>query len=129
MQPNTRLFDDQSVRTNLFQFTALIFTRLSEKYGGGTTLNELLLINYGFRCHFRGTPICVSNAAIDLGMSKSTVSRIISGMRAKGIVTETRHPTDGRRHIIRLASAFLERSDIDIEEYLSWCALPENALA
>lgn len=62
-------------------------------------------------------------------MSKSTVSRIITGMRAKGFVTESAHPTDGRRRVFTLVDAYLHRGDDDIQNFLDWCAKPENKLA
>ena len=120
---------NQTLRANFIQFAAMLFGRMSKKYGGGTTLNELLVLNYGFLCHSRGEAICVTNASRDLGMSKSTVSRIITGMRAKGFVTESPHPSDGRRRVIKLANAYLERGDDDIQRLLNWCARPENSLA
>jgi len=101
---------------------------MSDKYGGATTLNELVMLNYGFVCHARGNAICVTKAASDLDMPKSTVSRILTGMRAKGFVTEQVHPKDRRRRIFRLAETYLRRGDNDIRHFLEWCAEPENAL-
>lgn len=101
---------------------------MSEKYGDATTLNELVMLNYGFVCHARGDDIYVTSAASTLGMLKSTVSRILTGMRAKGFVTERIHPEDRRRRIFTLAGAYLNRGKNDIRELLEWCAKPENAL-
>ena len=101
---------------------------MSNKYGGATTLNELVMLNYGFVCHARGDAIYVTSAASTLGIPKSTVSRILTGMRAKGFVTERVHPEDGRRRIFKLAGDFLQRGKNDIRELLEWCAEPENAL-
>ena len=129
MQSVLHRCEEQTRRANLIQFAAMLFGRMSQKYGGATTLNELLIINYGFLCHSRGDAFCVTNTARDLGMSKSTVSRIITGMRANGFVTESPHPSDGRRRVVKLALAYLERGDYDIQRLLNWCAQPENSLA
>ncbi len=106
----------------------MLFNRMSEKYGGATTLNELVMLNYGFVCHVQGDAIYVTTAASDLGMPKSTVSRILTGMRAKGFVTEKAHATDRRRRIFSLAAAYLNTGDKGIRNFLDWCAKPENAL-
>jgi len=116
-------------RANLIQFVAMLFRRMNQKYGGGTTLNELVLLNYGFLCNSRGETLGVTKAAHDLGMSKSTVSRILTGMRAKGFVKELEHPTDGRRRVFTLADAYLHKGDDDIQIFLDWCAKDENRLA
>jgi len=120
---------EQMYRANLIKFAAMLFRRMNQKYGGGTTLNELVLLNYGFLCNSRGETLGVTKAANDLGMSKSTVSRIITGMRAKGFIKELEHPTDGRRRVFTLADAYLHRGDDDIQIFLDWCAQEENRLA
>ena len=117
------------LRSNLIRFAARLFNRMSDKYGGGTTLNELTLLNYGFVCNARGIDICVTQASTDLGIPKSTVSRILTGMRAKGFVSEEVHPSDRRRRVFKLADAYLDRGDTDIELLLDWCSKPGNRLS
>lgn len=119
---------NEELRCNLIQFASLLFNRMSEKYGGATTLNELKMLNYGFVCHANRVDISVTQAAKDLGIAKSTVSRILTDMRAKGFVTEESHPTDRRRRLFHLADAHLNRGDTDIRMLLDWCGRPENAL-
>ena len=119
---------EQSLQANLIRFASLLFNRMSEKYGGATTLNELVMLNYGFVCQSRGDAIYVTQAARDLHMPKSTVSRIFTGMRAKGFVSEQPHPNDRRRRIFRLAESYLDSGESDIRHFLDWCAKPENAL-
>ncbi len=106
----------------------MLFNKMSDKYGGATTLNELVVLHHGFVCHALGDSIAVTSAAKSLGMPKSTVSRILTGMRAKGFVTEQVHPEDRRRRVFRLAEAHLNRGSNDIRQLLEWCAEPENAL-
>jgi hypothetical protein len=117
------------LRSNLIQFAARLFNRMAEKYGGGTTLNELTLLNYGFVCHARGIDICVTQASTDLKMPKSTVSRILTGMRSKGFLSEEVHPSDRRRRVFKLADAYLNHGDTDIKKLLDWCSKPENRLS
>ena len=106
----------------------MLFNRMSDKYGGTTTLNELKMLNYGFVRFAQGKDISVTRAAEDLQMPKSTVSRILTDMRAKGFVTEEIHPSDGRRRVFRLAERHLEVGDTDIRNFLDWCSRPGNEL-
>ena len=129
MKRESSCSNEQMYRANLIKFAAMLFRRMNQKYGGGTTLNELVLLNYGFLCNSRGETLGVTKAARDLGMSKSTVSRILTGMRAKGFVKELEHPTDGRRRVFTLADAYLHKGDDDIQIFLDWCAKDENHLA
>ena len=127
----SRFKDQNSIQTlkgNLIRFAELMFSRMSDKYGGGTTLNELVMLNYGFVCYANGKDICVTQASNDLNINISTVSRILTNMRAKGFVKEFAHPTDRRRRIFNLADSYLESGDSDISTLLSWCADPENSL-
>ena len=120
--------DDNNCRSNLILFASLLFNKMARKYGGGTTLNELTLLNYGFVCNAPGEDIYVTNAARDLGIAKSTLSRILTGMRAKRFVVEEMHPTDRRRRVFRLAEAYLNRGDSDIRDLLDWCSATGNSL-
>ena len=122
------IFDDPIRRKNLIMFASLLFKKMARKYGGATTLNELNMLNYGFVCNARGDDICVMNATRELGMAKSTVSRILTSMRAKGFVTEETHPYDRRRRIFRLAEDYLKKGDADLDDLLSWCSIPANSL-
>ena len=119
---------DPALRGNLIRFAALLFKTMSDKYGGATSLNELLMLNYGFVCQSKGKEFCVTQASVDLSITKPTVSRILTGMRAKGFVSEFPHPTDRRRRIFRLTSTYSERGDADIQTLLDWCADPSNGL-
>jgi len=119
---------DTKNRENLVRLAALLFTMMANKYGGTTTLNELVMLNYGFVCHAKGKEICVTQAANDLNIPKSTISRILTGMRAKGFVNEFDHPTDRRRRIFKLTDRYLARGHADMATLLDWCAEPNNAL-
>ena len=116
------------LRSNFIELARMLFTRMAEKYGGTTTLNELKMLNYGFVCFAQGEDVSVTQAAEDLEMPKSTVSRILTEMRAKGFVTEEIHPHDGRRRVFRLAEDYREGGDTDIKRFLDWCAKPGNEL-
>ena len=116
------------LRSNFIELARILFTRMAEKYGGSTTLNELKMLNYGFVCFAQGEDISVTKAASALDMPKSTVSRILTDMRAKGFVTEEIHPHDGRRRVFRLAAGYREVGDTDIKRFLDWCARPGNEL-
>jgi DNA-binding IclR family transcriptional regulator len=115
-------------RTNLIKFASLLFNRMSSKYGGTTTLNELVVLNDAFVCQANGKPIRVVDTAQYLDMPKSTVSRILTGMRAKGFVTEQVDSGDRRRRNFKLTEAYLNRGDDDMQQLLDWCAEPENAM-
>ncbi len=125
---NDSISSEQIRRKNMIMFASLLFNKMSKKYGGATTLNELTMLNYGFVCEARGEDISVMNAARDLGMAKSTASRILTGMRAKGFVTEATDPSDRRRRNFRLAESYLCRGDSDIQDLLDWCSTPGHNL-
>jgi len=114
---------------NLFRLTSLLLSALTRKYGGSTTLNELLILNYGFVCHLKGKELCVTGASTDLRIPKSTTSRILTKMRANGLVREFQHPTDRRRTYFRLAEDYLAEGSHEIGKLLEWCAQAENGLA
>ncbi len=78
---------------------------LSAKHCGSMTLNELVIMNYGFVCHVQGEDIRVTKTATDLGLPNSTVSRIFNGTRARGFIYEYAHPTDQRRRFFELADS------------------------
>ena len=117
-----------AVRKNIIDFASLLFNKMLDKYGGSTTLNELALLNYGFVCNARGVDICVTKASADLGMNVSTVSRILTGMRARGFVTEESHPSDRRRRVFGLSEAYLSQGDTDIQMLIDWCREPGHSL-
>lgn len=117
---------DDIARRNLIKFASLLFSMMADKYGGSTTLNELLMLNYGFVCQATGRELNVTGAASDLQIPKSTASRLLTEMRAKGFVTEHQHPTDRRRRIFHLAEDYLDRGNDDIRNLLCWCAQRPN---
>jgi len=119
----------EELRGNLIRFASLLFNRMSDKYGGATTLNELKMSNYAFVCHASGIIMSVTRASKELKIPISTMSRIMTSMRAKGFLTEEEHPTDRRRRVFRMADAYLGLGDSDIRMLLDWCDQPENALA
>ena len=125
---NKRQKTQSNPQANLIRFASFLFNRMAQKYGGATTLNELLMLNYGFVCHSKGKDITVTQAAFDLEMPKSSVSRILTGMRAKGFVHESIDPADKRRRIFRLSSRYLGQGEKDIERFLQWVSKPENSL-
>lgn len=119
---------DEDLRSNLIRFASLLFSTMATKYGGSTTLNELLMLNYGFVCHATGKELRVTSASKDLQIPKSTVSRLLTDMRAKGFVKERQHPLDRRKRIFHLADQYLDRGNTDIQQLLDWCGKPENQL-
>lgn len=122
--------DEKSVqdsRNNLIRFAALLFRTMADKYGWSTTLNELTMLNYGFVCHAKGEHICLTKASAELDMAKSTASRLLTGMRAKGFVKESVDTSDRRRRIFELTDAYLGKGDADIKMLIEWCANPDNS--
>ena len=115
-------------RSNFIELARMLYTRMAEKFGGTTTLNVLKMLDYGFVCFAQRDDIFVTKAAEDLAMPKSTVSRILTEMRAKGFVSEEIHSHDGRRRVFRLAEDYQEGGDTDIKRFLDWCAKPGNEL-
>lgn len=54
-----------------------------------------------------GSPLTQNDLAERLGLEKSTISRLVSGMEAKGWVSRTRHPHNRRFSTVALTPAGL----------------------
>lgn len=85
----------------LHKLSGEILTALAEHFGGATTINHLVIGNYiGMKSlHEKGA---TSNREISeaLGISRPTVSRIVTDFISQGWVLEEQHPGDGRKRLL-----------------------------
>jgi DNA-binding MarR family transcriptional regulator len=73
---------------------------LSENFKGDTTLNHLEIGNYiGLMCQYEDQPTSNKDIADALGIPRSTVSRIVADLIARGWVVQVPHPEDGRKKL------------------------------
>jgi DNA-binding MarR family transcriptional regulator len=114
--------EQTEARAHMVALASNLFRLVWAKYGGTTTLNELLVLNYGVMRDQAGADIAVTGAAKALNLPKSTVSRALTNMRARGLVIEEVNPADKRRRVFRLAPEFRQRTHGDIDRLLHWCA-------
>ncbi|MGI9341774.1 MAG: MarR family winged helix-turn-helix transcriptional regulator [Gammaproteobacteria bacterium] len=81
-----------------------IMRLLAQHFQGDTTLNHLRIGNFiGLRALYEGRPTNNRDIADSLGISRPTVSRIVSDFIGAGWVVERADPDDGRRRMLTIA--------------------------
>ena len=73
---------------------------LAEFVPGDTTVNELRILTALAMASCSGTGTSVSEIAEKTGISRATVSRLVTQWMEAGRITESPHPKDGRRRIL-----------------------------
>ena len=79
------------------------------KAHGSITLNELRVMICIADAHDRGRPMSPSDVGYKLDVPISTVSRIVSRLVKRGIITSDRIPSDRRRKALLATPRLLER--------------------
>jgi DNA-binding MarR family transcriptional regulator len=102
------------------EFTRILYRRLSEAFGGETTLNEVRVMNQIICCHLQGKYCYVTSLHKETGIPIPTVSRAVANLQSDGWLSERRDPNDGRRRIISLGPRSLERTCTDITKAIQW---------
>ncbi len=102
------------------EFTRILYRRLSERFGGETTLNELRVINQVVCCHLDGRTCCVTDLHKMTGIPIPTVSRVVGHLQDGGWLSAQQDPDDGRRRIISLGPRSRERTCSDITKAIQW---------
>lgn len=97
-----------------------LFNLMRKKYGGGTTLNELAILNYVFVCRVSGDAVTATGAAEFLNMPLTTALRALHKMLENGFLKESRDPSDGRVIIYRMSDNYSSQGDKDIKSLLDW---------
>jgi len=87
----------------LHEFMLDILNLLANHFGGQKTLNHLRVGNYIglYSLHLKRST-SNKDIAANLGLSRATVSRIVSDFVGEGWVTEFEDPDDGRRRKLRI---------------------------
>jgi DNA-binding MarR family transcriptional regulator len=91
------------------EYTRDLFRALAERFGGGTTLNELRVMNQIIRCHLAGGTCSVTALHKVTGIPIATVSRAVANLQCAGWLADRPDPSDGRKRIITLGTRYLER--------------------
>jgi DNA-binding MarR family transcriptional regulator len=82
-----------------------VLSLLSEHFKGQTTLNDLRIGNYiGLASHYEGRATNNKDISDALGISRPTVSRIVTDFIEQRWVIETPDPDDGRRKQIKISA-------------------------
>jgi len=78
---------------------------LAHHFNGETTINSLRIGNYiGLKSIYQFSPTTNKDMSQVLGISPSSVTRIVSGLIESGYVVESVHPDDGRVRLIAIAT-------------------------
>jgi len=104
----------------VIEFTRVLFGALAEKYGGGSTLNELRVMNQLIRCSLKGRHCTVTGIHKATGIPIPTVSRSVAHLQGEGWLSEQDDPDDGRKRLICLGPRSLELASDDINEFAQW---------
>lgn len=101
-------------------FTFKLFEKMSMKYGGETTINELRVMNCAYYYHF-ADKVCYQKTMVkQLGITKSTVSRSVFNLVKKGWLVEVLEEDDRRLHRLCLGEQALCRAESDWQESIDW---------
>ena len=69
-------------------------------YKGIYSVKELRVMHTVFRCWRRDVDCTVTQIANETGISKTTVSRAVTGLMTNGLLMEEQDPNDGRRRLL-----------------------------
>jgi len=87
--------------SEIYRFKVDVVDLLAKHFGGQRTLNHLRVGNFiGLCCQCEGRPTSNQEIAQALGLSRATVSRIVSDFIQCGWVAESPHPEDGRKRLL-----------------------------
>lgn len=76
-------------------------SNVSPGYKGIYSVKELRVMHTVFRSWRRGSPCTVTQIANETGISKTTVSRAVTGLMTNGLLMEEQDPDDGRRRLLQ----------------------------
>lgn len=95
--------DDLLPPERVHAFMTRVLALMAGHFRGDATLNHLRIGNYiGLRDLFHGEPTTNKQIAAALGISTSTVSRIVTELMRRGYVSEALHPEDHRIRLLRI---------------------------
>ncbi len=92
------------------------YNQLSRKFPGTLTLNEMRVAHAVMMGTVTKTSTDNTFLSNLLGISKATVSRAIQRLVELGLYTETVHPLDHRRRILK----FTDHGRQEVREWLEW---------
>lgn len=92
-------------------FCYWLLQRLSEKYGGECTLNEVRCMNVVYKYWWQGLPVGPGAISRETGIPKPTVTRSVSNLISKGWINENPHPYDKRRRNLTVTEQAVNDND------------------
>ena len=102
------------------EYTRKLLRRLTGKYGGSVTLNELRVMNQIVLCNTIGRTCTVTALHRVTGIPIPTVSRSVANLQSNGWLSVRPDPDDGRRRIISLGPRSLQKTCDDIDGAAQW---------
>ena len=98
----------------------LLLARMSNRFGGDCTLNELRVMNAVSVHSFEDGACSPTWLARETGIPKSTVSRSLASLVSKGWLIESKDTQDRRRRIIELSDKAKTQRSEDLEAVFGW---------
>ena len=98
----------------------LLLARMSKRFGGDCTLNELRVMNAVSVHSFEDGACSPTWLARETGIPKSTVSRSLASLVSKGWLIESKDTQDRRRRIIELSDKAKAKRSEDLEAVFGW---------
>jgi DNA-binding MarR family transcriptional regulator len=92
-----------------------ILTALSREFGGETTINQLRIGHYvGLKSLYEKKPTNNTEISNELGIPRSTASRIVADCILKGWVVEKPDPDDGRKKQLLIPDTHPQADGIEL---------------
>lgn len=98
----------------------LLLARVSSRFGGDCTLNELRVMNAVSVHSFEDGACSPTWLARETGIPKSTVSRSLASLVSKGWLIESKDTQDRRRRIIELSDKAKTQRAEDLQSVFDW---------
>jgi len=102
------------------QFNRQLFRKLSDKFGGECTLNEVRVMNQIICCNPEGRTCSVTALHKATDIPIPTVSRSVAKLQAGGWLSERQDPDDGRKRVITLGPRSLKETRDGINDSVRW---------
>ena len=101
-------------------FNRRLFRKLSDKFGGECTLNEVRVMNQIICCSLEERTCSVTALHKATGIPIPTVSRSVAKLQAGGWLSERQDPDDGRKRVITLGPRSLRETRDGIDDSVRW---------
>ncbi len=108
------------------KWIAVLFDDIIHRYGGETTLNEILVMNQITICYLQDSSPCTFSCLVSkTPLKRSTISRVVSRLVQRGYIREEIDARDRRRRVIYVTDSFA--SNVRKHFKMLRLALPEGS--